>query len=140
LQKVQDFQELLQKTAKNSQFLFQKFYANDGDYRILVLGKEVRVWEKRTRKKGEFRNNIALGGEEKFFPLKKIPAKMAEIAMSAAGSLNLQIAGVDILVEKKTDKMWLLEVNHAPCFTYEVKISPEIPAVAAFLSQVLKIN
>jgi glutathione synthase/RimK-type ligase-like ATP-grasp enzyme len=140
LEKIQDFQELLRKTAKDSQFLFQKFYANDGDYRILVLGKEVGVWEKRTRKKGEFRNNIALGGEEKFLPLEKIPSKMAEIAISAAGNLNLQIAGVDVLVEKKTDKMWLLEVNHAPCFTYDVKISPEIQAVASFLSKVLKIN
>lgn len=140
LQKIQDFQELLNKTAKGSQFLFQKFYANDGDYRVLVLGKEVGVWEKRTRKKGEFRNNIALGGEEKFLPLEKIPPKMAEIAVRAAGSLNLQIAGVDILIEKKTSKMWLLEVNHSPAFTCDVKISPEIPAIAAFLSKVLKIN
>jgi len=133
LKNPNDFQKILEKVKPEDQFLFQRFHPNDGDYRVVVFGGKVWAWEKRSRIKDEFRNNAVLGGKEEFFPPAKIPSKMAEIAIEAAKVLHLQIAGVDILIDKNTSKMMILEVNRSPCFTTDFKISPEIPAVAAFL-------
>lgn len=138
LEELDDFDSLLHKTPKEDQFLFEKFYNNDGDYRILVLRDEVGTWEKRTRVKDKYRNNACLGGKEEFFPVEKISKEMKKISLEAAKLLNLQIAGVDILVEKETGKLWLLEVNRCPGFTDNIRISPELPVVSSFFAKILK--
>jgi len=98
----------------------------------------VKVWEaKISTDPKEFRSNVALGAREEFYPLADLPPKMEEIAVKAAKTLNIQIAGVDLLEEKVTKKVWLLEVNRGPGFTYDTKISPEIKKIAAFFAKEL---
>lgn len=120
----------------NNQFLFQKFYPTDEEYRLLVLGNKVRVWERKIRAdKNEFRQNVALGAREEFLNISCLPAEMAQIACQAAQTLNYEIAGVDILVERANGKYWLLEANREPGLTYDEKISPELSQIASFLAQ-----
>ncbi len=137
LKEASDFEGLINKTAPGDHLLLQKFHPNDSDYRIVVLDGEVWAWEKRTRIADEFRNNAALGGREEFFPLEKIPPEMREIAIKAARVLDLQVAGVDLLVDKETGKIYILEVNRSPAFTTDLKISTELPAIAAFFKHKL---
>lgn len=135
LKEAKDFEGLINKTSFGDHLLLQKFHPNDGDYRIVVLGNEVRAWEKRTRIADEFRNNAALGGKEEFFPLGEIPLQMKEIAIKAAKVLDLQVAGVDLLIDSKTGEIYILEVNRSPGFTTDLKISTELPAIATFFRQ-----
>jgi glutathione synthase/RimK-type ligase-like ATP-grasp enzyme len=121
----------------NRMYLFQKFYENDGDYRLVVLGGKVEVVELRTRVKDKYRNNAHLGGREVFLDLEKVPQKLIEIAEAASKVLNLQLSGVDILVEQKTDKVWILEVNKRPGFTSVADGSPELPAVVEYFKKLL---
>lgn len=138
IESSQDFDKLPAKDSRggNNQFLFQE-YKNLGDeYRILVLGKKVGVWEKKIiTVTGEFRHNVSLGAREEFLKLEEIPADLEKIAVDAAIKLNLQIAGVDIAKDKNTGKYYLIEVNRGPGFTYNTTVSPEMNQIAAFLRQ-----
>jgi glutathione synthase/RimK-type ligase-like ATP-grasp enzyme len=136
IESLEDFAKLPPKSlgGSDNQFLFQE-YKNLGDeYRVLVLGQRVGVWEKKILTvEGEFRHNVSLGAREEFLELDKIPSDLAKIATDAAIKLNLQIAGVDIAVDKSTGKYHLIEVNRGPGFTYDTNVSPEMDQVADFL-------
>jgi D-alanine-D-alanine ligase-like ATP-grasp enzyme len=60
---------------------------------------------------------------------------MAQISLKAAKILDLQVAGVDLLFDQQSKRYGLLEVNRAPGFTTDLQLSPELPAVAAFLKK-----
>lgn len=127
---------LKDRNGKGNQFMFQRFVKIKDEYRLLVLGSSVGVWEKKKiTSPGEFRHNIALGGKEEFLPIAKIPQNISSVAILGSKALNLQISGVDIAVEKGTDKVWLVEVNRGPGFTYDTKISPEIHELADYLAK-----
>ncbi len=127
-----DFERIL-ATDPEGQFFFQKYCPAQKEYRLLVLGEKVKVWEaKIPTDPKEFRSNISLGGREEFYPLKDLPSKMEEIAVKAAKTLGIQVAGVDLLEEKKTGKIWLLEVNRGPGLTYDNEASSEIKELASF--------
>ena len=127
---------LTDSRSGENKYMFQKYIDIKDEYRVLVLGEKVGVWERKIiTAKGEFRHNIALGGAEEFIPIAKIPKEISEVAINGSKALNLQIAGVDVAVEKGTDKVWLVEINRGPGFTYDTKISPEIFELADFLAK-----
>jgi glutathione synthase/RimK-type ligase-like ATP-grasp enzyme len=135
LKSKKDFGKLPMQDSqgRDNQFLFQKYFDLENEYRILVLGDKAAVWEKKIiTTKGEFRHNIALGAKEEFLPIKQIPQQIADIAIKGAKVLDLEIAGIDVAVEKKTGKAFLVEVNRGPGLTYDTKISPEIDEIAKF--------
>jgi len=130
---INDFKKLKESC------LFQKVIEKDHEYRVLVLGGEVGVFEEKiATSKGEFRNNVALGADEIFMNKNNIPLNIKEVAIKSANVLDLNIAGVDILVEKKTGKPYLLEVNRGPGLTYDTKISPEFREIAEYLERVVE--
>jgi glutathione synthase/RimK-type ligase-like ATP-grasp enzyme len=141
LKSKKDFAKLPMQDSRggNNQFLFQKFVDLENEYRILVLGNKAAVWEKKIiTTKGEFRHNISLGATEEFLPIKKIPPMIASIAVKGAKVLNLEVAGVDVATEKRTGKVYLVEVNRGPGITYDTKISPELHEIADFMARELK--
>ena len=139
IKRQEDF-KLLAKNFPDGEFLFQKFYENDEEYRILVLGDTIGAFERKIRTDpNEFRSNVALGAREEFINIKKILPEMKEIVIKAAKVLNIEVAGVDILVDKK-GRNWLLEVNRGPGLTYDSKVSPELSNLASFFTQELKKN
>lgn len=134
-----DFAKVLATDPQN-QFLFQKFLTTKREYRLLVLGEKVAVWERKIpTAPGEFRSNVALGAREEFLAIEDLPQPMAAIAIEAAKALDYQIAGVDILVDQQ-EKLWLLEVNRGPGLTHDDPASPEVKELAAFLAHELKID
>ncbi len=137
IKKIDDF-KILNKDFPEREFLFQKFYQSEQEYRLLVLAETIGSFERKIETDAkEFRRNIALGSKEEFIDIKEIPEKMKQIALKAAKVLGIQIAGVDILVDKK-GKMWLLEVNRGSGLTYDPQISPELDSLASFFNQELK--
>lgn len=136
IKKTEDFKSLplTDKHGGGNHFLFQKYIDIEREYRLLVLGERVRVWEEKIiAETEEFRHNVALGAKEKFMPINELPAEMEKIAVGGAKVLNLQIAGADMAVEKKTGKIYLIEVNRGPGFTYDIGISPEMDELAGYL-------
>ncbi|MCC7305551.1 MAG: 30S ribosomal protein S6--L-glutamate ligase [Alphaproteobacteria bacterium] len=91
--------------------LVQEFIseAKGRDIRCFVVGDKVVAAMERRAAKGEFRANIHLGG--KAFEV-KLTEKEKRIALAAAKTMNLKVAGVDLIRAKGGPKV--LEVNSSP--------------------------
>lgn len=99
--------------ASGGDFLFQQYIkASHGrDVRILVIGGKVVAAMERTSSDGGFKSNISLGGSGRAF---KPPREMAELALNVARELNLDVAGIDVLLD--ADGYRVCEANSAPGF------------------------
>lgn len=135
-----DFAKLLSEAAKKGtkQFMFQKFVEIDKEYRFLVMGDKVRSVQRMYRDTSKYELSIDFKKEEEFHPVSDFPEEMQFIAVKAAKVLNLQVAGVDLAIEKGTGNVYLFEVNRGPGFTYDTKVSPEIPELAKFIGEKLE--
>jgi len=119
-------------------YLAQKFIVNDGDYRILVLGNQVLgVIKRRRTKKNEFRNNISLGGVAQKVAL---PDRILKMAVKAASVCEIEVAGVDVILDKKSGQPFILEVNRSPQFEGFMKATGiNVPkAIIDFLVKLIK--
>jgi len=94
--------------------LVQRFIPPEGrrDFRILVLGKEIVGAMELKSATDDFRSNYHLTG--KSYPTEP-SAEIATVAIKAAQSLGLEIAGVDIIVDRN-QKINVMEVNYSPGF------------------------
>lgn len=93
--------------------LIQEFIANDAcvDQRVFVVdGKVVAAMERRARE-GEFRANVHRGGSTRKL---KVDEATRELALAAARTLDLRVAGVDILPSPRGPLV--IEVNASPGF------------------------
>ncbi len=97
-------------------FVLREFIPNDGDIRVFTVGYKAIGAMKRTPKKGDFRSNISQGGSGKSFSLAKNP-EVKKIAEKLSKITRTEIAGVDIMIHKKTKKPYILEINPGPQFT-----------------------
>ena len=91
--------------------LVQEFIkeANGKDIRALVIGNEVVGAMERTAPEGDFRANLHLGGDGREVILSD---DEKDIAIKAAKTLGLGIAGVDLIKSKRG--LLVIEVNSSP--------------------------
>lgn len=102
--------KLLERELRGERFIFQEFVKAAERHRILVIGgKAVAGITRPTR----WRNRFTDKDPEKM-ALIPIPKEDIKLAEKASDVLGIDIAGVDILVEDKTQKRFVLEVNSAP--------------------------
>lgn len=104
------------------------------DVRVLVVGGKVLGAMKRSSSDGDFRANISRGGTGEIYPLDD---QLVFIATETAKVLNLDIAGVDLLIDEGGYKV--CEANSAPGFRgFEeycgVNVAKEILNYATFKS------
>lgn len=94
-----------------AQFLVQEYIAEAGgsDVRCLVVGNQVVAAIERQAKPGDFRSNLHRGGSAR--PISITPAER-NIAIRAASTLGLHIAGIDILRAQRGPLV--MEVNASP--------------------------
>ena len=102
--------------------MVQKFVPNDGDYRVLIFCDKIIAIAKRVTKdpKKEFRNNMSKGGRGFEADL---PQEASQIALDSVQTLDKQMAGVDLIQDKKTGEWFIMEVNSAPQYHYFQEIS-----------------
>ncbi|MEQ1608148.1 MAG: RimK family alpha-L-glutamate ligase [Hyphomonadaceae bacterium] len=116
-----DLASLLGEAAHQSDFIFQQYIAKSHgrDVRLLVIGGQVAAAMERRSLTGNFKSNISLGGiGECVDP----PEEMARLAIEAAKSLRLDIAGIDMLYDEKGYR--ICEANSAPGFVGLEKACP----------------
>lgn len=95
----------------NAHILVQEYIAeaNGRDIRCLVVGNEVVAAIERRAKEGDFRSNLHRGGVA---TIATITPQERAIAIKAAQTLGLEVAGVDILRSNRGPLV--MEVNASP--------------------------
>jgi len=78
------------------------------DLRVYVVGERVVAAMNRYAPEGEWRTNVALGGEVEDMT-DRLPDSVREMALDAVAAVGLDYAGVDIV--QGTDGYYVLEVN-----------------------------
>ena len=95
----------------NAHILVQEYIeeAKGRDIRCFVVGNEVVAAIERQAKEGDFRSNLHRGGVAR---VADISEREREIAVKAAQTLGLDVAGVDLL--RATRGPLVMEVNASP--------------------------
>lgn len=116
-----DLASLLGDAGHQSDFIFQQYIASSHgrDVRLLVIGDKVAAAMERRAPNGGFKSNISLGGAGECI---NPPEEMAKLALDAARSLKLDVAGVDVLYDEKGYR--ICEANSAPGFVGLEKACP----------------
>ncbi len=115
LVKSKDELRQILKDNKDINFVLQPYIANDGDYRFLVMGSEVRLAFKRSGDKNKTHlNNTSSGASVQEVDLSEVNEEVLSLAKRAASVDRLSVAGVDLIEDEKTGKWMVLEVNISP--------------------------
>lgn len=103
------------ETDEGRRYMLQEFIPNDGDYRVLVLGKKVLgVMKRSSQDEKEFRNNYSAGGKVE---IAQLPEEIKQLAVKAAEVCGLAVAGVDVAFRNfDITKPVVWEVNKGPQF------------------------
>ena len=132
-----DFAMLIKKSKK--QFIFQKFIDIDREYRVLIMGEKIMVLEQKFKRNYE---NLKveyfdLTSPSVFLNLDCTTQMANKIALKAANVLGLDIAGVDLAIEKDTAKNYIIEVNKGPGIEPNSRTSPELKAFSDYLNSII---
>jgi len=107
----------------------QEFMEHDSkrhhDLRVYVVGDEIVGAMNRYAPEGEWRTNVALGGEVEDMT-DRLPKRVREIALNSVEAVGLDYAGVDIV--QSDDGYYVLEVNPTAGFRGLFKASGVSPA------------
>jgi RimK family alpha-L-glutamate ligase len=116
--------DLVDMIDQSKPLIFQEYISNSAgrDIRVIVVGGKAIGGMMRVAKKG-FKSNFHQGGFVK--PVKLTPA-IEWLAIEAARLIGLDIAGVDILIDKNTYK--ICEINSTPGFQgFELATGIDVP-------------
>ncbi len=100
------------KNIRNiSQYVFQNFIPNNGDYRVYVIGGVAVEIIKRTSSDKSFLNNISQGATAQRVEDVELREILATIATQIATTMDLSICGIDIIQNTDNKLYYFLEVN-----------------------------
>jgi len=136
LKTAEDFDKILKKS--NKEFIFQKFIDIEKEYRFLILGQKIMVLEQKFKRNYE-RTKVRyqdLTGPSVFLDLDCTTQSANKIALKSAAILGLDIAGVDLAIEKGTNKNYIIEVNKGPGIEPNPRTSPELKAFSDYLNSI----
>lgn len=116
--KIESWQSLISiadylKTT-GDKFILRQFIDADYGARVMVLGNEVILTKKFYFQENDFRNAPILS-QTHYEPM-EIDDETKALCINAVHLANLEMAGVDLLFEKKTGKAYLLEINYPTGF------------------------
>ena len=115
--------QTIKKLNPDSEILLQEKIDSDFDVRVQVLVKNFNPLQeksgnrvilgtmKRIAVKDDFRTNYSLGGKVDTF---EITSELEELAYEATTAVGCHWSGVDIMIDKKSKKPYILEVNSSP--------------------------
>lgn len=105
--------ELLQSVHPEPEVIVQEFIqpSRGKDLRVLVIGGKAKAAMQRESHTEDFRANYSKGAQVQSHPLSQ---EMTELAVQAAKTADLEIAGVDLLFD--TQGFRICEVNSSPGF------------------------
>lgn len=135
---VKNEQQLGEILKINQQYVAQEFIPNDGDYRVLVFGKQDPLIFKRYGGKDTHLNNTSKGAEASLKSVEDIGQDTLRIATAAATSVDRDFTGVDILQDSNSGRWVLLEANPNPALSMGAFGSEKIKSYVAMIKDKLE--
>lgn len=115
-------------------FIAQAFIPNDGDYRIIVMGDQVRFVMHRLSSSESHLHNTSKGGVATEIAIDSIAPTIIEQSITIAKVLNREITGVDMIVDKNTGEHYFLEANNMPQLSTGSLVEAKITKLDEFLA------
>jgi len=136
----EDFEKVVKRSLEdNTIYVSQHFVENDGDYRVVVLHKSIELIIKRTLPDASTHlTNTSQGGKAELVPVASFASDASAIAVQAAVIMNRQIAGVDLVYDKKRKQWLVFEVNNSPQITSGSFIDEKKAIMWRFLAEYAK--
>jgi len=111
----QTIADLLPREKSGDRFFAQEIIKASQRIRTLLIGgRVVGAITRSTKYRKRFLRDKEFNVEPEKGPIIPIPDDVNNISISAARAVDLDIAGVDILKEDDTGKLYVIEVNAAP--------------------------
>lgn len=134
----EQFQAVLKENPDIS-FIAQAFVPNDGDYRIVVMGGEIKFVIHRLTQSDSHLNNTSQGGAATEVNPQDLPAAMREESIKISKALRRDVTGVDMIVDKRTGQHYFLEINNMPQLSTGSLVPQKMQALDAYLTQWLNV-
>jgi glutathione synthase/RimK-type ligase-like ATP-grasp enzyme len=115
--------------------LIQDFVPNDGDYRVLVMGGEVKLVIHRKSNDDGHLNNTSKGGSANIIDIKDVPQVVLDESIKISELLKREITGVDMIQHKDTGEFFMLEVNNMPQLSTGSFVEEKAQVLSDFLSE-----
>lgn len=130
-----EFKEVAkQASAQRAYYVAQQYIENDGDSRFLVFGSNVEmVIERHAKNKKTHLNNTSKGATATYKDPKTVSSTLKSLAVRSSIALNRQIAGVDLIQDKKTGNWYVLEVNNSPQLAFGTFLDKKLNILGKFL-------
>jgi glutathione synthase/RimK-type ligase-like ATP-grasp enzyme len=121
---------------KTDTFIAQPFIPNDFDYRVLILGGEIKLVIKRARQNDTTHlNNTSQDADADFFEADVLTEAQKNDSIRAATIVGReQFCGLDLLINKETGEHVVLEVNEAPAIQLGAAPERKMLAMLEFMS------
>ncbi len=123
---------------KTTQFVLQEFIPNDGDYRLLVMNKILKLAILRQSSGKSHLNNTSQGGIASLVPIDEISPEIRQMAIKASSLENLTMSGVDVIINKNTGQAYVIEVNSAPQINSGSYIEEKTKVYAETIKQIIE--
>lgn len=118
-------------------FIVQQFIPNDGDYRVLVMGGQIRLVIYRTASNDTHLTNTSQGGSAELVDTTVFSKDRQDAIVRAAAVEAIDVAGVDIVIDKTDGSYYFLEVNLAPQIGTGAFVDEKIDAYAQFIEEMI---
>lgn len=142
VKKQKDFEDILRADDKKRMWLAQEFIPNDGFYRVFVFGSDaaLTVWRSSVPHKDVLKQHLNKpSGSVNATKVTKsaVPGAVQRLALEAASCMNRQIAGVDLLQDKRNQKWYILEANNDPQIRSGSSVPDKVKTIAGFFDKKL---
>lgn len=123
----------------HTKFVCQSFINNSGDLRVLIVNDKIELIIGRARKDDSTHlNNTSQGANADLLPLSELSPETQELSLKCARIMGREIAGVDVMFEKDTNKPYILEVNASPQVGSGAFVNEKLSVYKKFFASVLQ--
>lgn len=135
-----DFDRIAADALQRNEYLIgQKFVPNVGDYRVLTMGKQIKLVIHRFRKdESTHLNNTSAGSIARLVPLNELPPEIKFKSLQMAELLGRDITGIDMVQHSKTKRWYCFEVNDGPQIATGAYKEEKQQALAEYLQRELE--
>lgn len=127
---------LLQDVDPNTHYIVQEFVPNQGDYRVLVMGDQVRLVIHRQSQTESHLNNTSQGGKATLVPLAEFPTEVQADCVRLAQLLRREVTGIDMIQHRETGQYYFLEANNMPQLSTGSFVAEKMHCLAEYLDEI----